>query len=254
MREWWVIITLLLLSTQVVAMPKDMSASVGWHWYNETHSIQHKDTRMFQAFSQLSASDRLKVLQQATRELRAKAVLSGKVSDIADYKRAQDMWVNKATKFTVGWERMLLAHPELNYGLKYSNENIMAPVMLQHQHMLEKEAIRKIAQEYGLLYFYRGARKQDILMAKFVRQFAKLYKIHLIPVSVDGHSVEIFNHKEYFDVDDVKSSALQVHYFPALVLVNPKKGSHQIISYGLKSQNELAERFLNIERHWKADF
>src|SRR3990167_8660165 len=119
----------LFFMTQTIFADNNLNANVnsntiGWHWYNETPFQKNKNNpnkinqeKLYQQFLQLPYSVQLKILQEATEELKDKAVLTGNVNDIAIYKRAQDMWVNKATLFTVGWEKMLLLHPDLDYSL-----------------------------------------------------------------------------------------------------------------------------------------
>ena len=51
-----------------------------------------------------------------------------------------------------------------------------------------------------------------------------------------------------------KARELGITHFPALVLVNPKSGQYQAISYGFKSASELSERLLKINNGWKAGF
>lgn len=237
-------------------MADDINRMSGWHWYNEKSDKKEKKPRetLYLAFKSLSATEQLKILQQATEELRAKAVLSGKVSDITRYKQAQDMWVDKASAFTVGWERMLLAHPELNYSLRYPNQNRLAPVVQQERHAQEQAAIHKLAKRYSLILFYQGKNQSDQLLAPMIQQFAEANHWALLAVSVDGKSASVFKNTGRFDRGHIKANALGVRYFPALLLVDPKNSFHQVISYGFVSINELSERILNIVNGWKPNF
>ncbi len=246
------LLTLLLLFGCVATAEADV---VGWHWYNEP--IQHRqkkhDDKLLRAFSQLPASERLKMLQEATKNLRDQAVLSGNIQDIAAYKKAQDFWVHGATRFTVGWEKMLLLHPELNYSLTHPNENALVPVELQGQHTREDKAIAQLAHSNGLLFFYRGNNKADLLFSKSIGHYAKSHQFSLISISVDGAvSPALADTKRHDGLQ--KASALGVYYFPALVLVNPKTRQHQVVSYGFKSESELSMRLLKIADHWQPEF
>ena len=230
---------------------------IGWHWYNQPTIIKNtknrKYHRLYQQFQSLSASKQLKILQAATIELRDKAVLSGKVSDIANYKRAQDMWVNKATNFTVGWERMLLANPGLNYALKYSHENALAPVMQQHQHMIENQAVLHLSKTQGLLLFYREDHRSDLMFVNVMRKFSKFHHMALILVSENKRPTGNIKNVHY-DYEHFKATALGINYFPALLLVNPKTGTHQVVSYGYISQEEVSKRLWTITNNWRPDY
>lgn len=231
---------------------------VGWHWYNETpiqkeKKENKKDNPLYKAFLNLSPSQQLKILQHATTELRDKAILTGNVNDIANYKRAQDLWVSKATAFTVGWQKMLLDHPELNYSLQYSHENALAPIMQQHEHNLQNEAISNLAKNNGLLVFYRADKKPDQLFAALMKSFSQNYHISVMLVSEDD-SKNSSNPNIRVDKNFEHAHALGVNYFPAVLLVNPRLGTYKIVSYGYHSKDELASRLLSISDNWKPDF
>lgn len=231
---------------------------IGWHWYNET-SIQKnekdnkKENQLYKNFLQLTPSQQLKMLQNATTELRDKAILTGNVNDIANYKRAQDLWVGKATAFTVGWKRMLLEHPELNYSLEYSHENALAPTQQQHEHDLENATIADLSKQNGLLVFYRPDIKSDQLFASLMRSFSRNHHISVMLVA-ENNNINLSNQNIPVDKNYERAHALGVYYFPAVLLVNPKLGSYQIVSYGYQSQDELASRLLSISDNWKPNF
>jgi len=229
---------------------------VGWHWYNEPltpkKEKKHAD-HLMRAFQHLSPSKQLKVLQMATNNLLDRAILTGKVSDITAFKEAQDFWVGKSTRFTVGWEIMLLAHPKLNYALSHPHENAYAPIMERSKSDREEKAIAKLSQKNGLLFFYRGKNKGDVRFSKTIQQFSKAHQFVLISVSVDGVASPLFQ-KSRADFGLEKAHALGIHYFPALVLVNPSTSQHSVVSYGFKSEEELSDRFLKIEDGWQPEF
>lgn len=229
---------------------------IGWHWYNEPVQKQMKkqrDDKIIKVFNQLTPIQQLKILQMATNNLRAKAVLSGQVSDIAAYKEAQDFWVSRATEFTVGWEKMLLQYPKLNYGLQFSHENALASVMQRDKHKRENEAVYRLGKTNGLLFFYRGKHKEDQMFSKIVNRYTKRHHLVMIPVSVDGVLSPSFKQRRQ-PQGLQKAKVLGIHYFPALVLVNPARNRHIIVSYGFKSENELSDRLLKIADGWKSEF
>jgi conjugal transfer pilus assembly protein TraF len=218
--------------------------TTGWHWYNELNEESEskvEEKRAYAVFQTLSASKQLKVLQSATNELRDKAILSGNVSDIAAYKRAQDLWVKKATVFTIGWEKMLLEYPELNYSLSYSHENRLVPLDYQEHHKKVENAIESLSQHNGLLAFYKNS-PSDKLFLKTVKHFSKSHAITVMPVAMQSN------------LERNRAEVLGVKTTPALVLVNPRSGIHQIVSYGYLSEDELSDRLLKIADHWQADF
>lgn len=238
------------------AFSQEQKPLIGWHWYNAPMKKQIKkrrDDTLMKAFDELSSLQQLKILQMATNNMRAKAVLTGSVSDIARYKQAQDFWVSRATQFTVGWEKMLLVHPELNYGLRFSHENALASILQRDQHAREDAAIAHLAARNGLLCFYRGQEQGDQLFTQIVSRYSKRHHLMVIPVSVDGVISPAFKNNHQAN-GRAKARALGIRYFPALALVNPTTHQHKVVSFGFKSEDELSDRLLKISDDWKAEF
>jgi conjugal transfer pilus assembly protein TraF len=244
-----IMLVLLLSSNDIMAS----NNVVGWHWYNIPTKQTKRDDLLVSDFNKLPPAQQLKILQNVTVQMRDKAVLSGKVSDITNYKRIQDFWTKKATLFTVGWEKMLLNNPNLNYSLSHPHENALSSIVEQNQLSKENIAIKQIAQQNGLIFFYRGANKSDILFSKIISHYSKIHNISLIPVSIDNQTSPVFTHFSHKNGRQ-KASALNIGYFPALVLVNTKTHRSKVISYGFKSENELSSRMLKIYNGWRANF
>ena len=245
-----------IICMSMTALAEKQIQVIGWHWYNEPVKLKIKkrhNNELIKAFNQLSPLQQLKILQTATNNLKAKAVLSGKVSDITAYKKAQDFWVHRSTRFTVGWEQMLLEHPELNYSLNFSHENALAPIMQRDKHAREDQAIFSLSQTNGLLFFYRGKNKGDQLFSTIVSHYANRYHLMVIPVSVDGVLSSAFKNSRQTQGLE-KARSLGIHYFPTLVLVNPATSQHEVVSYGFKSEDELSDRLLKIADGWKPGF
>lgn len=230
---------------------------VGWHWYNQpVREIAVKKKRsesLMQSFNQLSPLQQLNLLKAVTRNRQVKAVLSGKVNDIAAYKAAQDFWVRRATAFTMGWEKMLLRYPSLDYSLHYSHSNMQVPLMQRSLRQREDQAISRLAKDQGLVFFYRGKYPEDRLFSGIVSRFSASHQISVMPVSVDGAVSPVFPQTR-LDSYHKKARALGVETFPALVLVNPATNHYQRVSYGVQSESELANRLLKIANHWKPAF
>ncbi|MEO1944257.1 MAG: conjugal transfer protein TraF [Candidatus Thioglobus sp.] len=216
---------------------------IGWHWYNLPAQKERSDERIVHMFKALPASDQLKILQKATKELRDKAVLSGKVVDITAYKRAQDYWVNKATMFAVGWERMLLGNPSLDYSLKHTHENTMIAADNTLISDKKNKAIKNLAKHDGLLMFYRKNNSEDKMFAKAVDSYCTGKGITHIKIDITSNKRNA-----------QKAKLLGVTYFPALVLVDPINNKHQVVDYGYKSESELNDRLYKIITKWKPEF
>ncbi len=80
----------------------------------------------------------------------------------------------------------MLAHPELDYNLQYSHYNGTVRNQLAADRAQQRQAIAKLAEHYGIMFFYRGRTPSTgswrrSLMASGIRMVWSV-----IPVSVDG--------------------------------------------------------------------
>ncbi len=242
--------TLLLLSNLCYASPDNYKN--GWHWYNEIHEKKNNHQKI-SASNHLSPLQRLKMLRTQTDELRAKAIMSGKVADIAMYKRAQDMWITLATKFTIGWQKMLIEHPELDYNLAHPSENNLSSIIQKQQHMREHNSVTTFSKKYGLILFYREGNQVDRLYVSNVRLFSKSNYISALFAPIPN---QVKKDSETNDVGGylLKAHALGIYHFPSLVAVDPISTKHFVLGYGYMSIEEMEKRIFDISQNWKPNF
>ena len=225
----------------------------GWQWYNTATPAPKriKPKERLIAFSQLDAKEQVAVLHYYTINAIDQAMLNPTNANVKKAIIWQNFWSNRASSFTLGWQRTMLANPNLDYTVTHPTENNTARITLAAQKHAENAAIAHFAKTDGLFFFYRGGKPLDQEFAKVVTGFAQAHHLALIGISMDGHLLpEIAqNH-----IDHGQAQNIGVKAFPALILVNPT--SHQIkpIHYGFASSNELAKAFLNVARNFKGNF
>lgn len=225
----------------------------GWQWYNASATtpkpIKAKEPLI--AFSQLDAKEQVAVLHYYTINAIDQAMLNPTNANI---KRAiiwQNFWSERASNFTSGWQRTMLANPSLDYTVTHPTENNTARITLAAQKHAENAAIAHFAKTDGLFFFYRGQASLDRAFAKVVTEFAAAHHLALIGISMDGHLLPGIaqNH-----INHGQAQNIGVKAFPALILVNPTTHQVKPIHYGFASSNELAKAFLNVARNFKGNF
>lgn len=216
---------------------------VGWHWYDQPlpHKTK-KDNRMMKAFSTMTPMQQMHTLQYIFSNLRDKAILTGNVNDIANYKEMQDFFVNKATRFSVGWSQMLMLHPELNYALQHPHSNQLAHSENNKIKAQEMAAANIIGREYGFLYFYHANQPEDVIYTKIVKRFTTTHHITTKYINVDNPA------------NAQRAASLGIHYFPAIMLFDPKTHAHTIFRYGFGVDEDLAQRSYEILTNWNPEF
>lgn len=237
-------ITLLIILCVTAPVSIYAADPTGWHWYNAPANKPHskKENRAVKAFDSMTPVQQMHTLQYIFANLKDKAILTGSVSDIANYKEMQDFFVNKATRFSVGWSKMLMLHPELNYALQHPHSNQLAHNELSKTKQQEMVASNIIGREYGFLYFYHGDSANDIIYMKIVKRFIKTHNIATKYINVDKPE------------NKVRANQLGVNYFPAIMLFDPKTRSHTIFRYGFGVDSDLAKRAYEILTNWNPQF
>ncbi|MEM0874348.1 type-F conjugative transfer system pilin assembly protein TraF, partial [Escherichia coli] len=187
----------------------------------------------------------------ARKRARYEAILLPGVENFVKYFRLQNYWTEQAGLFTMSAKKAMLAHPELDYNLQYSHYNGTVRNQLAADQAQQRQAIAKLAEHYGIMFFYRGQDPIDGQLAQVINGFRDTYGLSVIPVSVDGVINPLLPDSR---TDQGQAQRLGVKYFPAMMLVDPKQGSVRPLSYGFISQDDLAKQFLNVSEDFKPNF
>ena len=226
---------------------------VGWHWNDVTLksvSKEHKHPRPKapQLQKVMGPIQEVAKVHHAMIVARDRAVLNPTVASIHAYMIIQQAIENKATQFTMNWQKMLLLYPQYNYGVTHPTEAVANQLYQDRIRALKEHVVHRLSRHFGLLYFYRGSNPLSHQMAKTVVAFAKWNHFALIGVSMDHLTIPVIAENK---ANRGQATRLGVKALPALVLVNPKTGQHQVMAYGYLSQNELTTAAFNVSTHFK---
>jgi conjugal transfer pilus assembly protein TraF len=222
---------------------------IGWHWYDlpakqsDPKDKNHKtETMVSEAFNAMTPLQQMQTLQYILQNEMDKAILTGNVNDISDYKQMQDFFVDKATNFSVGWSHMLTLHPELNYALQHPTSNQLAHDEDSKLKAQEASAADIIGRQYGFLFFYHGSHSEDTIYNTIVQRFTGEHHITTKMIDVDGSA------------NAARASQLGIRYFPAIMLFDPKTHAHTIFRYGFGVDSDLAQQSYAIVSNWNPEF
>ncbi len=101
---------------------------------------------------------KLAALQTATKRALYEAILYPGVDNFVKYFRLQNYWTQQAGLFTMSAKKAMLAHPELDYNLQYSHYNGTVRNQLAADRVQQRQAIAKLAEHYGIMFFLPGGR------------------------------------------------------------------------------------------------
>ncbi|EKB3330372.1 type-F conjugative transfer system pilin assembly protein TraF [Salmonella enterica subsp. enterica serovar Chandans] len=243
------LMSLLVWSAVLPVYGKD----AGWQWYNEPAKSPAQETaeKAAPVRQETDIMQKLATLQMATKRALYEAILYPGVDNFVRYFRLQNYWTQQAGLFTMSARKAMLAHPELDYNLQYSHYNGTVRNQLAADQAQQRQAIAKLAEHYGIMFFYRGQDPIDGQLAQVINGFRATYGLSVIPVSVDGVINPLLPDTR---PDQGQAQRLGVKYFPAMMLVDPKQGSVRPLSYGFITQDDLAKQFLNVSEDFKPNF
>ncbi|STX81707.1 conjugal pilus assembly protein TraF [Legionella busanensis] len=240
---------LCFLITQVWAAE---NKPAGFLWYaieKEKKRIDKKKPAGI-PFKRLSYTERDAVLRFYTMEALHKARYTKKVKDMRVFLSLQDYWLKESSRFKSVFQQTMLTHPEYDYAVTHPTSNLGSKITDELRETQTREVINRLSKSHGLLFFYRGKSPYDVKQIPILVDFCRRFNISLIPISVDGViSPELIHSR----IDKGQANRLGVHYFPALLLVNPL--SHRVapVAYGLTTQDVLMTRIKQVATHFKGD-
>jgi conjugal transfer pilus assembly protein TraF len=225
---------------------------VGFLWYTKEKEIKkvEKKAPPGTSFKSLSYTERDAVLRFYTMEALHKARHTKKVEDMRVFLSLQDYWLKESSRFKSLFQQTMLAHPEYDYAVTHPTSNLGAKITDEVRETQTVEVINRLSKSHGLLFFYRGKSPYDLKQIPIIVDFCKRFRIQLMPVSVDGAiSPELLNSR----MDQGQADRLGVHYFPALLLVNPANQRVSPVAYGLTTQDVLMERIKQVANQFKGE-
>ncbi|WP_131751134.1 MULTISPECIES: type-F conjugative transfer system pilin assembly protein TraF [Legionella] len=212
----------------------------GFLWYNldkEKTSLSKTKPRGV-PFNHLSFTERDAVLRFYTMEALHKARHTQSVEDMRVFLSLQDYWLQESTRFKTLFQKTMLRFPQYDYTVTHPASNLGVKVTDEVREAHRQETVSKLAETHGLLFFYRGKSPYDVKQIPILVDFCRRFHFAVMPVSVDGVVSPLLPSRQ----DNGQANRLGVRYFPALLLVEPKRQQVIPIAYGLTTQDVLMER------------
>ncbi|EHF4936979.1 type-F conjugative transfer system pilin assembly protein TraF [Enterobacter hormaechei] len=249
--------TVAMASPDVVINPRH-ALEEGWHWYKDPADTDEDDELLSSLAPSLqpvpapmTASEQKALLQKETQEALDNAILYPSPENYRRYAVMKEYWVNQATGFTQSGKKALLQFPELNYNLVRSHYNGTSAAQQSMTKEKETLAVNHVAERYGVMFFYRGENPVDSLMAGVIKTYCEERGIAVTGVSVDGKLSEQLPDSQ---VDAGQAETMNVKFFPATFLVDPKNRQWQPLAWGFMAHDDLDRQVVNVLTDFKPDY
>ncbi len=227
-------------------------APIGFLWYNtpKPPAADKKQKPQGVLFSQLSYTQRDKVLHFYTMEAMHRARQTKSMQDMREFLALQDYWLKESSRFRNLFQKTMLYYPEYDYAVTHPTSSIGTKILDAEREKNNKAAIQSLSKTHGLLFFYRSQNPYDQKQIAVLQDFCTRFDLPLIPVSVDGKRSPELPHSR---VDKGQAEALGVRFFPAVLLVNPKNQETLPIAFGFTTQDVLEANLVSVIHHFKEE-
>lgn len=224
----------------------------GFLWYNLPKEEKRQDKPQAKGvpFESLSYSERDAVLEFWTMEALHKARQTKSLEDMKAFIILKNYWLGESTEFAHLFQKALLDSPELDYNVTHPTSSIGTKLLDEQRELKRNAYLKQLSKTHGLMFFYRGESPYDIKQIPILTEFAQKHGLALMPVSVDGKGLDRF---EQAVVDNGQADKLGVHFFPAILMVNPKTGKYAPVAFGLTTGDVLKKRLYDVATNFKGD-
>ncbi|MDM4770905.1 conjugal transfer protein TraF [Solimonas sp. SE-A11] len=219
----------------------------GWFWYRDPRApapAAEAPPAPARADPPAPADPREMIQTQRDRleTLLAAAVLQPTARNVEAYMRANAELMQQSSDFADQWQRVLWNSPELDRNL-VSPTGQAALLRAEVETEQQDRILTVAAQEYGLVFFFRGSCPYCHQFAPVLKNFTRRYGFSLIDVSLDGGTLPEFpTPRKNF----LAASAMQAEEkgVPAVYVINPRTRQIVPAAFGSMGFTELAQRIV----------
>lgn len=216
---------------------------VGWHWYldpkRDKQDEKANQQNIDMDFKNMSPTDKVEYLREQQQQTLHKALISPTRENVIEYLKVQQIILDKSNDFTNIYRQVIQTTPlyngTINYPISQTGSQIYHANLEQERHLM----LSSINKTHGLFYFYKAGCPYCERFAPVIKKFVSIYKIELIPVSLDGHKSPDFPESK---INQAIATKLQIQSVPALYLVEPKAQKFIPVSFGFTTLDTLKER------------
>ena len=196
-----------------------------------------------------------KAFQQAVEDARMLAVYDPTPARVEHYQFMQAQAVYKATMFADHWRRNTRGNPDLDYTTRRPVATYAKQTWMDVRRDEREQVLADLSKEYALVYFFEGTCPYCQRFAPVLKRFSEKYGVHIKAVSVDGLGNQHFPNAERDQGQFTTLLAGQRRVVPAVMLYHRETKAPTWLTFGLVSQEELAERiFVTMARPVGEDY
>lgn len=224
----------------------------GWHWYDtlrvESLSNNKAEEERKQNNSPLLPQTPTEIIEAQRKALEKKlhaAIIAPTRENIISYLLVQRALMDQSQRFSEAWQQVVMTTPSLDETLIHPVDQNARHIYYDKQREERAEHIKKLAQEYGLFFFFKENCPYCHGFAPVVKRFAEKYGWSLLPISLDGGKLPEYPQAKR---DNGIVALLRITHVPALIALHPQTGKFIPLAYGMISETEIEEHIVLFTR------
>ena len=213
-----------------------------YQWYPDPNRPKHAAPAQRTEDQKPNELVQFDLLQKRLEESRKVAIMNPTEANLKTYIQLQELAMNQAATFTDQWQRVIWQNPDLDYSQRGRPINQVAQQTWDANRSQDKaRAIREIAKENGILFFYRSDCPYCHAMAPILKEFSLTYGVNVMPVTLDGGTIAPFVNSL---PDNGIATRLGVKTVPAIFVMETRTKQFKPLAYGVIASSSLEDRFL----------
>ena len=217
----------------------------GWYWYEKDKPVEEelkeKPIATPSAPPTLSPREQLKKQGEEWENSLATAILTRTPESYQEYLAMTTKIQQQSQEFATGLKQTVWVNPEYDYTLTKPVTTQAIVAKNQEDKAQQEQILSGMAQQNGLIFFFRSDCQFCHRFAPVLKKFAEHYGFTVVPVSLDGGGLPEFPYpKKNYDL----GRKLKVDVVPALFIVQPDSNSIAAVGYGYSDLSTLIQKLL----------
>lgn len=240
-------------ATSVAAVAQDAPAEAayferhadGWFWYRDPKLPRPAPAAKPEQpkAAESGKDDPVKVIEaehKAMEQALDRAIVTPTPENVKAYLELNQHLMAQAGDFADAWRGAIWSNPSLDYSL-VSPVGSSAYVKADEDATAYEQKLMQAAQDWGLVFFFRGTCPYCHKFAPLLKQFAEHYGFRIVDVSLDGGGLPEFPNPQ---PNNQAAQNLRVEAVPAVYLVNPRTRQVVPAVFGLVGWSDLVQRVI----------
>lgn len=221
-------------------------ADRGFNWYPpDEPPVRRKKAPPVAPIVPLSAFDSTKAINRHYEALKDIAVINPTEHNVYAFHKFKAEMLDQSQRFTAVSQRVVWQSPDIDFNNINPFVSFAQTDIRNASYQGERDQVAAIAQEYGLLFFYRSDCSYCHIQAPVLADLAQRFGIQVIPVSLDGGPIPGFaNWRPDNGIARQVSAGRGIEVTPTLYLVSRRTQEAIMLGSGVMGQDDIVRRIL----------